>query len=145
MSLQINPSQPLSLTSTILRISYHVAELKLIFRLVPKRARAGSLDSASALSTLLNKPFAYVHWLSVPSALNPVLGLREVKKVYWDGGRTRACGIVPLEVIKFPCTLAPVLNGFCDGTATQFNSLEMHDNFYINPYASRQEFMMWRM
>lgn len=92
---------------------------------------------------MLDTVFAYVRWFSVPSAPDPVLGLREVTKVYWDGGRTRACGIVPLDAIKFPCTLAPILNGFCDGAVTRFNSLEKHNRFYINPYASRQEFMMW--
>jgi hypothetical protein len=143
-SLQINSWQGLLLTSAV--PGYCVAELKLIFCLAPKKlAHTSPIDSVTALSTLLNKPFAYVHWLSAPSVPNPVLGLREVKKVYWDSGRTHACGIVLLDAIKFPCTLALVLNGFCDGTATQFNSLEKHNHFYINLYASCREFMMWRM
>jgi hypothetical protein len=79
--------------------------------------------------------YAYILWFS---PLGPPVRdskLRHVNKEYWAGGR-RAGGIVRLDSIKFPCPLAPVLEGPCDPAITANSCYELVDSFYLNCFSS---------
>ena len=100
-----------------------MAELKLIFRF---KATASNLR-LGVNKEMYSTVFAFVYWFSHLSPQSPTLKLHEVTKEYWDGGRCQACRIVPLRSIIYPCTLAPVLPGFLDGSINQHNAFSQHE------------------
>ena len=124
-------------------IGFWVAKLKLLFNF--KLTPFEQAEARESLLPIISTTYAFVHWLGTPLPAVSPLKLHRVRKVYWDGGQSCACGIVPLSSISYPCMLAPVLKGFCDGSTNCFNALETHEWFFINLYASPTDFNLWKM
>lgn len=77
----------------------------------------------------------------------PNIKLRTVEKMTGGGGWVG--GVVPLESIKMPCTLAPMLEedffdkvDTCTGEweNTEENCMKMFDKFYINCFAGHVDY-----
>ena len=84
---------------------------------------------------------AYVHWYTFVRA-DTNSGLRRVCKTV--RGDQQAGGVIRLKSICFPCHLATAIDGECPPGINQHNVFDVASNFYINPFASHEDYELFR-
>lgn len=99
-------------------------------------------------SSPIRRMYAFVLWFDSISSPIPHIRLRTVKKLVGSNG-SRIGGVVPLDAIKYPCALAPVLDESFDDQSelenppiTEDNCMDVVDTFYLNCFAGHVDYQL---
>jgi hypothetical protein len=121
-------------------LGYRIAQISFIFHL-----------RKSALSHYDSGMHAFVLWYMPFSPPQPHVKLRIVEKL--KGTQGQVGGIIPLERVKLPCALSPVLGEeFWDQVEQRGNTLQISadpsmsqfDKFYLNCFAGHVDYELLR-
>jgi hypothetical protein len=92
-------------------------------------------------NTMLPKHLAYVEWFSpIPVTPGSNHGLYRVNRLMHHG-RRRAT-IIPVNTILHSVHLFPIFGPLIPQEWNMFSVLELCNNFYVNPFSDRDNYLM---
>ncbi|KAI6166406.1 hypothetical protein EDD17DRAFT_1753251 [Pisolithus thermaeus] len=122
-------------------LGFHVAEVRAVFQLIHS-CRSHDLPDFLSQPLLYVRPF---HVIATPDS-QPDTHLWILERVYSPSSpQAPACRmgfILPLTEVTHAVDLVPVFGEKVDCTLTMVSSQERYDHFYLNSYASKEDFDM---
>ncbi|KAN0131561.1 hypothetical protein V8E53_010669 [Lactarius tabidus] len=117
---------------------HRIAQVRVVFE-IPNRV---TKEVFSSPNTTLPEHLAYVEWFSpIPVTPGPNHGLYRVNRLTHQG--RRHASIIPVSSILRSVHLFPIFGSLAPRQWNTFSVLELCNNFYINPFSDRDNYLMF--
>ncbi|KAN0134199.1 hypothetical protein V8E53_007971 [Lactarius tabidus] len=117
---------------------HRIVQVRVVFE-IPNRV---TKEVFSSPNTTLPEHLAYVEWFSpIPVTPGPNHGLYRVNRLTHQG--RRHASIIPVSSILCSVHLFPIFGSLAPQQWNTFSVLELCNNFYINPFSDRDNYLMF--